>query len=137
MDNGWVKIHRKITDWPFWFSEPFSRAQAWIDLILLTNHKQKTIFIRGNEITIERGQTISSIRFLASRWQWGINKTQKFLKNLEKNKQITRRGVHRICTYTTILNYEKYQSEDTNQKIHRQIHRQIHRRYTDGYVTRM
>ena len=44
--QGWIALNRKIVENPMWLSEPFSRSHAWIDLILLANHKPNFFFIR-------------------------------------------------------------------------------------------
>ena len=45
--TGWVKIHRKIISNPLWSSEPFDKARAWIDLIILANYEAGFIMVRG------------------------------------------------------------------------------------------
>ncbi|NCD07359.1 MAG: hypothetical protein EOL97_14700, partial [Spirochaetia bacterium] len=77
--QGYIKLYRKIEDNPLYFCEPFSKIQAWIDLILLANHKDSVIFIRGNEVKIKRGQVAWSKDNLASRWKWSKNKVYGFL----------------------------------------------------------
>lgn len=36
--SGWIKIHRDILYHEIWSDKPFSKGQAWIDLILMANH---------------------------------------------------------------------------------------------------
>ena len=50
-----IKLHRQIEDNPLRFSEPFTRAQAWIDLLLLTNHDYGIFYVRGNRVEVPRG----------------------------------------------------------------------------------
>jgi hypothetical protein len=45
--SGWVRLHRKIENNFLWFLEPFTKAQAWIDLFLNANHSDNKISIRG------------------------------------------------------------------------------------------
>jgi hypothetical protein len=45
--NGWIKLHRKIVESPDWLSEPFTRGQAWVDLLLIANHTTGHIRKRG------------------------------------------------------------------------------------------
>ena len=45
-----------MLDSDFWLSEKFTKGQAWIDLIGLATHKDKSIWIRGIEIKLKRGQ---------------------------------------------------------------------------------
>ena len=69
-DFGWVSIHRKLTNSDLWLSEKFTKGQAWIDLILLANHKKSVINIRGSQVVVERGEVGWSEEALASRWKW-------------------------------------------------------------------
>jgi len=55
-NQGWIKLHRKLTDNPLWLKEPFTAGQAWVDLILLANHKSGVIWKRGIMISVKRGQ---------------------------------------------------------------------------------
>lgn len=48
--TGWVKIYRSIQDNDLWLAEPFTWAQAWIDLLLNANHKAASFWVRKVEI---------------------------------------------------------------------------------------
>ena len=37
--NGYIKLHRSLMDNPLWTEKPFSRGQAWVDLLMLANRK--------------------------------------------------------------------------------------------------
>jgi len=110
--QGWVRLHRKITDNPLWFSEPFTRPQAWIDLFLNANHKKGAVSIRGNVVKIKRGQIGWSELTMAKRWAWSKGKVRRFLKLLEAMQQIKQQK-STLTTITTIIEYEKYQSDNT------------------------
>jgi hypothetical protein len=105
---GWVKLHRQIVDNSLWTAERFTRAQAWLDLILLANHKQNLLFIRGNEVKTQRGELCWSILSLAKRWQWNERTVDKYLKWLSKEGMI-----HYIkspvTTIISVLKYDFYQ----------------------------
>jgi hypothetical protein len=122
MNKGWIKLYRQIEEDDFWLSEPFSRGQAWVDLLLLANHQKSTFFIRGNEITAEVGQVAWSERRLAMRWHWSRNKLRNFLKLLQKRQQIEPQKTA-ANTLITIVNYKKFQEKD---------HRLNHRKTTEG-----
>ena len=109
--QGWVRLHRQIEENRLWFSEPFTRAQAWIDLFLGANHKDGWFFIRGNKINIKRGQVGWSELTMSSRWMWSRKKVRSFLKMLESEQQITQQKDRYITTIVTILNYERFQSD--------------------------
>jgi|TARA_Y100000034_G_C6884891_1_gene406119 hypothetical protein len=87
-NQGWVRLHRKIEDNFLYFLEPFTKAQAWIDLFLNANHKDGYIQIRGNVIPIKRGQIGWSELTMVKRWTWSKNKVRRFLKLLETEQQI-------------------------------------------------
>jgi|WetSurMetagenome_2_1015567.scaffolds.fasta_scaffold07149_14 hypothetical protein len=108
---GWIKLYRKILDNPLWLSEPFTRAQAWIDLLLLANHKDSFFYVRGNKITVKRGEVGMSIRNLAERWQWSRAKVNRFINDLESEHQIEPQK-NNITTLLSICNYNDYQIEE-------------------------
>ena len=112
MSIGWVSIHRKIFDNPIWLSEKFTKAQAWVDLLLLANHEKGYIFVRGIKIDIERGQVGWSENSLSSRWKWSRTKVKNFLKILEKEQQI-KQQINKISLIITIINYNQYQERDS------------------------
>ena len=125
-ESGWVIIHRKIEENFLYFLEPFTKAQAWIDLILNANHKDTSINIRGNIIKIKRGQLGWSEVTMAKRWKWSKNKVRRFLKLLETEQQTIQQKYRSITTITTILNYNNYQNDTADDTAERPqtIHRQ-------------
>lgn len=106
---GWIKISREIVNDPMYFAEPFTRIQAWIDLILLAYFEDSYIYIRGNKIPVKRGQVSKSKDFLAMRWKWNKRKVFKFLKDLESEEQITLQN-SKLIGLISIVNYDKYQN---------------------------
>ena len=116
-DKGWICLHRKIQECDIWRDKPFSRGQAWIDLLLLANHEDKKIMFDGNLIKVERGQRITSMRKLSDRWGWSRAKVVKFLDVLEAEQMITRKS-DKKKTLLTIENYAFYQDVKP-QKSHR------------------
>jgi hypothetical protein len=120
MADGWIKLHRKLSDNELWLSDTFTRGQAWIDLLILANHETGCIRKRGILVYIDRGQVGYSEDTLSIRWKWSRGKIRRFLKELESNNQI----IHSISEKTvqknssvssliTIVNYDKYQLNDT------------------------
>jgi uncharacterized phage protein (TIGR02220 family) len=109
--EGWVKIHRCLVNGDIWNCEPFSRGQAWIDLIILANHKESFFYKRGNKIVVNRGQVGRSEVELADRWKWSRTKVRKFLEDLKKEQQIEI-VKSRITQVLTIVNYDAYQEKE-------------------------
>jgi hypothetical protein len=110
--NGWIKIHRKIEEWEHYFSEPFDKTHAWIDMLILANHEPKTLSVRGNLVAIERGELAWSGESLARRWSWSRGKVLRFLSRLETIQQIVQQK-NNILSKIIILNYDKYQQNGT------------------------
>ena len=111
MERGWVKIYRKIQDNPLWNEKPFSRGQAWIDLLLLANHKDNYIIARGIKVDIKRGQVGWSEVKLSDRWGWSRSKLRTFLKLLESEQQIIQQK-NNVSLLITIENYQNHQSKE-------------------------
>lgn len=111
MEQGFIILHRKITDNWLWESESFTKAQAWIDLLLLSNHTEGSFFIRGVKVVIKRGHVGKSEESLSQRWKWSRGKTRSFLKLLESEQQI-KQHKSPILNIIEILNYDSYQKLD-------------------------
>lgn len=122
MENsqGWIKLHRQIMETPEWLAEPFTRGQAWVDLLLLANHKTRYIRKRGILVAVERGQVGYSEEALAERWRWSRGKVRRFLSELARLSRISHKVSEKTIPKNTsvsslicIINYEKYQMNDT------------------------
>lgn len=111
---GWILVHRQIEDNPIWKEKPFSKGQAWVDLLLMANHADNEILLGNNIVTIKRGQFHTSEVILAKRWGWGRKKINLFLTLLEKQKMCTSLRTWRGTTIT-IENYTVYQDMRTSE----------------------
>ena len=110
-NEGWAKIYRSLSDHWLWEDKPFSKGQAWIDLLLLVNHSEKKTMIDGRLETVSVGQTITSTRKLCDRWGWSNTKVRNFLKILENESMIIVKS-DRKQTVISIVNYSVYQDSD-------------------------
>jgi len=108
--EGWIKLHRQILDNEFYFSERFTKIQAWIDLLLLATHKERTVFIRGVEIKLLPGQLCYSQVSLSKRWKWNRRTVVKWLKELS-NKKMIHSKKDNITTIITIKKWDLYQGD--------------------------
>lgn len=127
---GWIKIHRNITENPMYFSEPFTRMQAWIDLLLVANYRDSVIYVRGNKVDVKRGQIAKSQDFFATRWKWSRGKVIRFLDELQKCGQIVQQKSN-VITLISLVNYEYYQQDGTTDEPQTDS-RQYNKRTTDG-----
>ena len=86
--DGWLILHRKLGDNPLWLDEPFTRGQAWVDLLMLANHSPGFIHVQGMKISLMRGDVGKSENTLAARWKWSRGKVRRFIEELisEKNE---------------------------------------------------
>lgn len=115
-DKGYIKLYRDIRDHWIWTDKPFDRARAWIDLIMLANHKESTVLFDGRPLTIRRGQHMTSLTILADRWGWSRSKVKRFLDDLKAEHMISTRRNSR-GTLVTIEKYGIYQ-DSRNTKRH-------------------
>lgn len=118
--DGWIKLHRSIMDTPEWLAEPFTRAQAWVDLLLLANHTTGYIRRRGILVAIDRGCVGYSEEQLADRWQWSRGKVRRFFSELMRlsriSHKISEKTVQKNSTVSSliyIINYDRYQLNGT------------------------
>ena len=101
--EGYIQLPRSITNEEDYYKDRFTRTQAYIDLFFLAAWTERTFRIRGNVVTIQRGQVATSIRSLSNRWQWCKDTVQKFLKELENGGKISTQRSRLINVIT--LNY--------------------------------
>lgn len=109
-DNGWIKLHRKISEHWLWNEKPFSKGQAWIDLVMLANHAQGIVIFRDETIRVERGQHITSELKLGEQWGWSRGRVKRFLNALQTDSMVNIKQDNRKCIIT-ICNYRIYQSK--------------------------
>jgi len=107
-DKGYIKIYRDIREHWIWNDRPFSRGQAWIDLIMMVNHEDRTIVFDSHPLRIGRSQIMTSLQKLSDRWGWSRVKVKRFLDDLETEQMLTKKRNSR-GTLITLVNYGIYQ----------------------------
>lgn len=108
MGKGYIKLNREIQDSWLWNEKPFSRAQAWIDLLLLANYKDTKEVYRGQLVHRKRGQVACGMQYLADKWGWSRGKVKRFMAILEQDNMVTINSTTGGTTIT-IENYAKWQ----------------------------
>ena len=108
VNKGFIKLPRHIIEDSHYFSEPFTRTQAWIDLIILANYQDTTALVRGVKIVVKRGQVCRSITELAKRWKWSRNRVMRFAEGLVDAERLHVQKLPIVNVYT-IRDYEEYQ----------------------------
>lgn len=108
MKSGFIKLFRQITKHWLWFADPFDRAHAWIDLLLMANWETGMNCINGITFEQQRGEIVVSIGYLAKRWRWSKGKVKRFLDALAGDGMIHTDG-RAYGTSITIENYTFFQ----------------------------
>jgi hypothetical protein len=118
---GWITLNRQITSHWLWNCEPYSKAQAWLDLLLHANHTDTKIIIKGTLIDLKRGQQARSQVTLSEQWKWSRDKVKRFLKLLENDGMIIQH-TSQLTSIISICNYSSYQDkkDSTSQQISQQ-----------------
>jgi hypothetical protein len=114
MDNGWIKIHRKILE--HWiFSDPYY-FRAWVIMLMTVNFEDKKVLINGQVIECNRGQSILSIETWVDMFgvskkkgKWTYQKVRTFFNLLEGDGMIVKENIIKT-TRITISNYDSYQN---------------------------
>ena len=110
--SGWIKLHRDLREWKFYKKDGF--VKLWIHMLLEANHSTEILFDGyGNEI--KYGQFSTGILRLSKETGFHRSKIERMLLKLEIENQIERRRTSK-CSIITIVEWDKYQSRDTDQE---------------------
>jgi DNA replication protein DnaD len=124
-DKDWIRLNRSLMLNELWKKEPFTRGQAWVDLLMMANWKDGIALVKGIKIPVKRGQLCRSMKQLSIRWKWSVGKAKRFLdlcseleqlsfKTWSKNETENETQKNGITTLITITNYHKYQGDGTD-----------------------
>lgn len=110
MKGGWIKLHRKITEWE-WYTDIPTKT-LFIHLLLTANSSPGKW--RGIDVPV--GAKITSREKLSQETGLSQQQIRTALNKLESTNEVTKSAT---ATYTliTVVNYEKYQliNQDSNQ----------------------
>ena len=116
--KGWISIHRALRGhWLWTENRKFSRAEAWIDLLMTVNHEKAKVSIKGRVFTVERGESLASYGTFSDRWGWSISAVKRFLEALQKQHMIRSKS-ETVSTRISICNYDIYQSHGNQSETH-------------------
>lgn len=126
--GNWIAVSRDMRDHAIvGFGRPvrpadpkkgsYSRAEAWIDLIMEARWQPGKVENKGKVILLNRGQLMAARKWLADRWNWTENTVRTFLDKLEhdlmisrKNHQQTGQKKNNQISVVTIENYDIFQT---------------------------
>ena len=100
--SGWIKIHRKITEWE-WYDD-INTFRLFMHLILKANHKARNY--RG--VNIELGCLMTGRELLSKETGLSIQQIRTCLERLKSTNEITIKSTKQ-GTIIQVLNYKKYQ----------------------------
>ena len=107
--SGYISLYRSIQKHPLWEDKPFTKGQAWIDLLLRASYDENETFFNGNIYKLEEGDFITSIQKLASVWGWSRGKVHRFLDLLKGESMISyQTDTHK--TVIKVLNFKEFQT---------------------------
>ena len=110
MNSGWIKIYRDIQKHWVWENPEYLRA--WLDILMMVNHKEAKVLMDASLVTVPAGSVITSEVKLAARWGWGRTKLRNFLRLLESDGMITK-NTNKKQTTINVVNWAKFQNEET------------------------
>jgi len=109
-NKGWISLHRQFEEHWLWNEKRvFSKAEAWIDILMTTNHSQQKVVIKNALYTVKRGESLLSLKSWGLRWKWEKSKVRRFLDTLEKDEMITTKNETQT-TRLIVCNYDNYQT---------------------------
>ena len=107
-NKGYIPLWRDIQEhWLWKKDDPFDIRSAWIDILLSVNHEEKKILIDGRVQVIKAGQMWTSVKKLASKWNWSRPKVYRYINLLKSDGMIYTDGTP-SGTLLTVMNYEKF-----------------------------
>ena len=109
--SGWIRVNRSFLDNPIFNGYKLSRGEAWLQLLLLANHKPTEFLIDNFAVKVGRGELAWSQKKLAQKWGWSLQNIRTYLKMLQReNMIVVKSNTH--TSIITICNYCKYQDID-------------------------
>ena len=107
--TGWIKIYRSLKKHWLWpKGKPLTRLEAWLLILIETNHDDEKILIKGDILHCKRGEKLYSIGTWAKMFNWSEQMVRTFFKLLENDEMIITKGDGNT-TRLIVCNYDNYQ----------------------------
>ena len=104
--KGWIKLHRKITQWE-WYDDA-NTFRVFMHLLLTANH-QDTKY-RGQ--VIPKGATVTGLNKLSEELRLTVQQVRTSLDKLKATSEITSKSTNKF-SIVTICNFDSYQEKET------------------------
>lgn len=110
MNDGWIKIHRKMLDNPVVFKDPDHLA-VWMYLLLTATHKDRPTMFGGTKIILKPGQLVTGRKKISEQTGVEESKVKRILNAFKSEQQIDQQA-KRYGSIISILEWDKYQEVD-------------------------
>ncbi len=105
--NGWIALYRSIMEHWIWNTSS-RRFQRWVDLLFLASWEDREVGYGSMMVNLKRGQIVTSLRKLMSRWNTNSTTVANTLKLFVDNGMIQCQR-NKSYMIITVNNYDKYQ----------------------------
>lgn len=107
---GYTRAHRDRFNHPLFATQKFCRGYAWDWMVAQAAFKPHDIEIKGQTITLNRGQFSHSMRYMTKAFGWSLGVTQRFIDRL-KTEQMIDTATNHGQIIITICKYDIYQAD--------------------------
>ncbi|WP_235417951.1 hypothetical protein [Faecalicatena contorta] len=104
--RDYIKVSRSMLDWE-WYSD-INTSRLFIHMLLKANWKDRNF--KGT--TVPRGSFVSSIRKLADETRLTEREVRTAINHLKTTGEVTHKSTSKYSVFT-VVNYDLYQSNDT------------------------
>lgn len=87
--NKSIVIDSRALDVARLTGDKFTRLMAWADLQLQVAEAPAVVYVRGEKINMQRGQVLTTIKELATRWNTSRQTANKYLEEYRKEGRLT------------------------------------------------
>lgn len=115
MEKNYIILHKSLMEDALYQKEPFTKWQAWIDLVFLAYGTPSELYIRGIKVHTDRGCVYMGVNKLSERWKWSRGKVERFIRYLADNKRIEVKTSNTV-NCIIILGYDQYQGVPQTEK---------------------
>lgn len=126
--NGFIKLHRKITEWE-WYGDTVVKV-TFLHILLTANYKETNY--KG--INLKPGQLVTTIRQLSEETGQTERQTRRALGKLKRSNEVSIKGSNKFSVIT-VENWAKYQSlddDEVKQTVKQKVNQRSNKGQTNG-----
>ena len=110
MNQGWIKLYRKLLEHPVFTSKDDKLFKTFIYCLLRANHKDTEVFFNRQLIPLKAGQFITGRKQAAKDLGYSSRTFDRKIQDLQKLEIMTRYMTHRF-SIISIINWNTYQGK--------------------------